>query len=212
MNKEIDITGNKYNHLTAIKRDGNDLSGCAAWIFQCDCGKYHKARKKAVISGTTKSCGKCIKHNPPIRKTHGMSSSKLYKVWHGMIQRCKENNIVHRSRYYDRGITVCKEWYKFESFYKWSISNGYQENLTIDRIDNNKGYAPSNCRWTTPYVQSRNKRTNIMVEHNGEIHCITDWEKILGYKHDVLGRRYRDGERGDVLFRPSKMRKKEVIS
>lgn len=220
MNKEKDITGNKYNHLTAIKRDGNDSSGCAAWIFQCDCGRYHRTRKKAVTSGQIRSCGKCIPYirksegyrRPPVIIKHGMSNTKLYRVWHGMKMRCNPKRKSHRSRYYDRGITVCEEWANsFEKFYEWAIANGYKEGLTIDRINNDGIYEPSNCRWTTTYIQARNKRSNVMVEHNGKTLCISDWEKELGYGNDSLGRRYRMGDRGDFLFRPKGERRDKGV-
>lgn len=212
MSKEKDITGQKFNRLTAIKRDGNDSSGCTAWIFQCDCGRYHKARKKAVTSGQIRSCGKCITHKPPNTQTHGMSNTRLYQVWHGMKQRCNPKDINHKSRYSSRGIKVCEDWANsFEKFYQWALMNGYQEGLTIDRINNDGIYEPSNCRWTTTYVQARNRRTNVMVEHNGRILCISDWEKELGYGNDSLGRRYRMGDRGDFLFRPKGERRDKGV-
>lgn len=212
MNKEKDIAGNKYNHLTAIKRDGNDSSGCAAWIFQCDCGRYHRIRKKSVTSGKIKTCGKCIIRKPPISRTHGMSNTKLYRVWRGMKQRCNPKDINHKSRYSSRGIKVCEDWANsFEKFYQWALMNGYQEGLTIDRINNDGIYEPSNCRWTTTYIQARNKRSNVMVEHNGKILCISDWEKELGYGNDSLGRRYRMGDRGDFLFRPKGERRDKGV-
>lgn len=219
MNKEKDITGNKYNHLTAIKRDGVDSSGKTAWIFQCDCGRYHRARKMAVMLGGIKSCGECIPYkrggsykHPPIRITHGMSKTKLYRTWHGMKRRCDPADKCHKDRYSDRGITVCEEWkHSFEAFYEWAIANGYQEGLTIDRINNDGNYEPSNCRWATTYTQARNKRSNIMVEHNGETLCITDWEIKLGFGTGTLWHRYWIGDRGDFLFRPKGERRDKGV-
>lgn len=202
MNKEKDITGNKYGRLTAVKRYGSTKDSHPIWLFRCECGNSHIARKNAVTTGLTSSCGKCLPKNPPIIKTHDMSNTRIYRIWASMKNRCKKQCISHRSRYYDRGIKVCDEWQCFEPFYEWAITNGYKEDLTIDRIDNNKGYSPDNCRWTTPFMQARNKRNNVFVPYKGETHCLADWEKITGIDQRILGHRLKVGDRDDVLFRP----------
>lgn len=200
MNKEKDITGNKYNHLTAIERHGATKDNHPVWLFKCDCGRFHVARKSAVTRGAIRSCGKCVTRCGKAIG-HGMSYEKIYWVWHGMRQRCQKECVSHRSRYYDRGITVCEEWNSFPAFWEWAKNNGYKEGLTIDRIDNNKGYCPENCRWTTTYVQARNKRNNINITYNGETHCLKDWADIVNINSKTLWYRYKAGDRGDRLFR-----------
>ena len=98
------------------------------------------------------------------KKTHGKSNTKLYEVWKAMRRRTKRENSQAYENYGGRGIGICEEWEKdFETFYKWAIENGYREGLSIDRKDNNKGYNPDNCRWTTRKVQNNNTRANRMV-------------------------------------------------
>ena len=96
---------------------------------------------------------------------------------------------------------MCEEWDSFPAFWEWAKNNGYSDGLTIDRIDNNKGYYPENCRWTTTHVQARNKRNNINITYNGETHCLTDWAEIIGINAKTLHHRYKVGDRGERLFR-----------
>lgn len=104
-----------------------------------------------------------------------------------MHDRCYNPNNPNYHRYGGRGITVCDEWVsEFENFYSWAIKTGYSELLTIDRIDNNKGYAPNNCRWVTIAEQQRNKRSNYYIECEGTKHTITEWSRILGVtRHSI---------------------------
>ena len=201
MKPEKDITGQKYGKLTAIKRVETQKDKKPVWLFQCECGNFHTARKAAVLSGATRSCGKCCHTKPPLNITHGMSKSRVYSVWASMKRRCSEKDKLHYSRYYGRGIRVCKEWQSFDNFWEWAKNNGYSDDLTIDRIDNNRGYSPDNCRWTTTYVQARNKRTNVNITYRGETHCLADWAKIFNIDSRTLGHRFRMGYQGDDLFR-----------
>lgn len=154
------LVGQKFNRLTVVEYDHSDNG--VYWLCKCDCGNYVAVRGRDLKSGKTKSCG-CYHKDLAAnlgrnKRTHGKSETKLYSVWCSMKSRCGNPNNKHYYRYGGRGITVCSEWEKsFESFYEWSINNGYQEGLTIDRIDNDGNYEPHNCRWVTMYVQCRNK-------------------------------------------------------
>ena len=122
-------------------------------LYSCKCGNIVKKQIANVKNNTTKSCG-CEKFI-----IHGMAKTKIYKVWDSMRQRCTNPKSSHYAGYGAMGITVCDEWLKdFVPFYSWALENGFKEGLSIDRIDNSKGYNPDNCRWTTPLVQSRNQR------------------------------------------------------
>lgn len=111
-----------------------------------------------------------------------------------MVARCHRKNTKAYPDYGGRGITVCDEWKRdFQAFYDWAMANGYNDTLSIDRKDNDKGYSPDNCRWATTEIQANNKRSNISVEYNGESHTLAEWSKILGIKDATLRKRLNDG-------------------
>ncbi len=162
-----DLTGQRFGRLVVIKRFGISPKREAAWECLCDCGKTIISCSWNLRSGNTNSCG-CLNSDEARKRftTHNMSSSRLYVVWSAMKQRCY--NPSHRAykRYGGRGISVCDEWlHDFQAFYDWAIANGYDENAafqqcTIDRIDNDKGYTPDNCRWVDVKTQNNNKSNN----------------------------------------------------
>ena len=127
---------------------------------------------------------------------HGKRKTRLYRIWANMKTRCINPNDPHFERYGGRGITICDEWKNdFKAFYDWSMSHGYADNLTIDRIDNNGNYCPSNCRWVTVKVQNQNrrKRNVISITYNGETKSATEWARELNLGHDTIRQRYHKG-------------------
>lgn len=161
MAKLIDLTGHKYNKLTIVERRGSDKLGHPLWLCHCECGNYKICRGDKVKTGAIKSCG-C--NNP--QQNHGLCHTKLYKVFDGMKTRCY-NKHCDRYKYYGaRGIRICDEWLTdFVKFYSWAMENGYKKGLTIDRIDNDKGYSPDNCRWVDMKTQNNNKRPKEAKHH-----------------------------------------------
>lgn len=145
-----DLTGLKFGKLTAIKRVYIKDKKGTFWECKCECGNTCVVNSGELISNDVSSCG-CKKHH--------LSNSPIYKRWKGMKARCYQ---VHRKDYKNyggRGITVCDEWKNnFKAFYDWAISSGFKEDLTLDRIDNNGNYEPSNCRWSTKSEQRINQR------------------------------------------------------
>jgi hypothetical protein len=192
----VDITGNKYGKLLVINREGRNKSNKITWKCRCDCGKEVIVTGNNLKNGHTQSCG-CLHKEADLRKAkrNNMSETKLGKAWYNMIYRATSPKNREAHRYLNRGITVCDEWRdSFESFVKWSMDNGYADNLSLDRINNNKGYSPDNCRWVNQLTQVRNRENTIYLEYKGEKKTLKEWADILGIKYQTLFNRLRDSK------------------
>ena len=187
-----DITGEKYNRLTVIGYAGRGKENRAMWKCRCDCGNTVVVSGKNLRNGNTHSCGcynidRIKERNRILKRKHGETNTKLFHVWTGMLCRCNNPHAINYNIYGAKGIKVCDEWANdFTKFRDWAYENGYREDLTIDRIDYNGIYEPSNCRWCTNKEQSRNRRSNKLVTYKGETHCVADWADIIGMKYSVL--------------------------
>lgn len=162
-------------------------------ISKCECGNINETRIYQLTSGKTSSCG-CYKSElvSSRRFKHGDSgkgNSRIYQIWSAMRARCAAKSGLGFKNYKSRGITVCSEWNDFINFKSWSISNGYNESLEIDRIDNDGNYSPDNCRWTTREINSSNKRSTLKISYLGETKSLADWCKLLGLKYREMQRR-----------------------
>ena len=188
MSRFIDITGQKFNKLTAIERLENGSGGVPIWLCKCDCGNFTRVRGSNLKNGSVKSCGCMLKNGTTT--THGLSHSKIYNIWNGMKARCSNPKSCSYKRYGARGISVCDDWKNsFENFYSWSIQNGYGDNLTIERIDNDGNYCPENCKWVSRKEQCRNRRTNVIFEYMGEKHILIEWCEILNLDYKFIHNR-----------------------
>ena len=182
---EVSI-GDRFNKLTVLEKTSVRIGShprIVAFVCRCDCGKITTVPRSHLVSGHTKSCG-CgrIKHHE--------CSTGLYRKWSGMIKRCRETTGDHAKYYFARGITVCPEWATdYRSFRDWAMAHGYQPGLSLDRIDNNGGYSPDNCRWVTLKEQGRNKRNNRLFTIFGETHPMSYWcERFNTYQQRVVQR------------------------
>lgn len=192
MGKLIDLAGKRFGNLVVVKRESNKGEK-VAWLCKCDCGNYTTVIGTNMKLGKTVSCG-CVHFNKikSGNPKHGHSKTKLYHIWLGMKQRCTNADVPTFKYYGGRGITVCEEWAEnFQSFYDWSMQNGYKENssraeCTLDRIDTDKNYEPNNCRWVSMKVQNNNTRKNKIIEYNGEKHSIAQWANIRNIKYQTL--------------------------
>ena len=191
-----DLTGKVFGRLTVLRRDterhGSDKKRRAFWICRCECGNEVSVVTDALRNGDTRSCG-CYKREKAIsdNTTHGLSNHKLYSIWGGMIQRCENQSSQAYDDYGARGISVCEEWRNdFKAFYDWATNSGYAEGLTIDRVDVNGGYSPSNCRWATPKEQANNRRSNVFVDYDGCRMSATELAAKLGISTYAVTRNY----------------------
>lgn len=185
--QKIDITSQKFGRLTVLYENGRRGKNII-WRCKCECGKEIDAIAYNLKNGHTKSCG-CLANEVKsiVHSLHGGSKTPLFRTWQHMISRCRNSNVAGYKNYGGRGITVCKEWEdSFEAFRHWSLQNGYRENLSIDRIDVNGNYEPSNCRWANAKTQANNKRNNHVIEYNGVTKTISEWADELGLKPSTI--------------------------
>lgn len=185
------LQGKRFGKLVVLNREDNRKKS-TMWECICDCGNKTITSASDLKSRKTQSCG-CLKYESR-NFTHNLSHTRLYKIWMGMKQRC-EKSYCHAYKWYgERGISVCSKWKEnFQEFYDWSMNNGYADNLTIDRIDVNGNYEPSNCRWIPIGEQARNTRVSKYITYKEETKSVEEWSRITGIKHNTLLGRLRSG-------------------
>lgn len=209
------VVGQKYGKLTveALVVHGN--ANQRKWLCKCDCGGMKVTSEDNLQRRHCRSCGCLYKNNGGSKKKNIYlgSDSRLYSVWAGMKSRCFNPNSPNFYLYGGRGITVCDEWMHYGNFKKWAIETGYDrkhdDRISIDRIDVNGNYEPSNCRWATVKEQMNNRRTNTVIEYKGLKKSLSQWAEYLGINYSTFMSRYERGWQMDrIVSQP--VRKRET--
>lgn len=207
MGKLIDLTGQRFGTLVVLGRaEKADSSNHTYWLCICDCGN------KKIVSGQNMKCGHTTSCGKGHSSKHGEYNTRLYKIWGKMKARCLKPNNPRYKDWGGRGIKVCEEWQTYEPFRDWALSNGYSNDLSIDRIDNDGNYTPDNCRWATAKQQSNNQSTNLYYEINGERHTLHEWSEILGFGYSAVYARIQLGvDPVDAMTHKGRMKIKEYL-
>lgn len=188
-----DLTGQRFGRLIALKHLNPNKWGSILWECKCDCGKTHTVSSGHLVQGKSKSCGcYCSDVRRKMLEKHGITTGgkpRTFIIWNGMKGRCLYPKSTSYKSYGGRGISICQEWLNFENFHNWAISNGYADDLTIDRIDNDGNYEPNNCRWIRSLENKKRQRKMRFITINQITKNVTSWckelkiSKATAYKH-----------------------------
>ena len=191
MAKFEDLKGQKFGYWTVVERaENHPATRSAQWLCECECGTKKIIRASALKSGKSKSCG-C--HKNDYNKIHGGKGTRLYECWRHMRYRGDNKNNQAYEMYGARGIKVCDEWQEFGAFRDWALENGYLDNLTLDRIDVNGNYEPSNCRWADAVTQMNNRRSTPHYTVDGRSLTISQWSRETGIPRSTILNRLKRG-------------------
>lgn len=183
----------QYGRWTVLERYPRDERKRYMALCKCECGTERVVDYQQVRAGSSKSCGCLNREKSSARhKTHGLTKSPIYSVWKNMKRRCTNPDAKDFYLYGGRGISVCERWMDFNNFYA-DMGDIPFKSAQLDRIDSDGNYEPSNCKWSSPSEQMRNRRDNRMIEHNGEYLCLTDWESKAGFPRNMLYSRLKNG-------------------
>ena len=224
MGKNIDIAGERFGRLTAIRKvekAPGSKNRHSRWLCLCDCGKTTIVNVDKLRNGGTKSCGclcreksieticKFNSRHTPNRRTHGKSNTKLYWAYRHMMERCYRKETANYKSYGGRGISICEEWRnKPDAFIEWALKNGYSEELTLDRIDVNGNYCPENCRWADWETQANNKTTSVFIDFNGERLTIAQFARKNNIPTATMWYRYKSGWTVNEMAKPVRRKSK----
>jgi hypothetical protein len=185
------LAGQKFNRLTVVRFAGRRQFSSgreSTWQCRCDCGSELVVPQRYIVTNGTKSCGCLIGQH---KRTHGMTNTPTFRIWDGMLRRCRNSFDARYPMYGGRGISVCERWLKFENFL--ADMGEKPKGLSLDRIDNDGNYQLSNCRWTTMRVQSNNRRSNKTLTISGVTRTYAEWERASGLKPGCVHQRLAYG-------------------
>lgn len=202
-----DLTGRRFGRLTV--ESFAYMGKYPYWHCKCDCGNEKDIIGQSLTSGNTQSCGclakeRLAENRRAVRKYQGKydssGHSRIYRIWRLMKARCANPKLEDYPRYGGRGIKVCDEWVDFQAFHDWAVSNGYSDDLSIDRIDPDKNYCPENCRWVDSETQNNNRGDNVFLEYKGERMTIAQWSRKIDVSQMILyGRRRRGWSDEEII-------------
>lgn len=195
--KAADMSGQRFGRLVVLERSGVAHAGHALWLCRCDCGTEVRSYGSHLRQGRVNSCG-CL------AVEHGMSGSRVYCIWRGMRGRCENPRDKRWSDYGGRGITVCERWRSFSNFY--ADMGVPPDDFSIERIDNDRGYEPANCRWASRKEQQRNRRGNVVIELNGVALTLVEWSERLNIPYGRLQARAYRGWPSERILLPVNLR------
>jgi hypothetical protein len=200
------LTGRRFGRLVIVGRAYTVDSNVTRWRCRCDCGNSSVVSYINLVSGNTRSCG-CLRSGNPCAAIHGRSYSRIYRIWGGMLRRCRDTHNKSWIRYGGRGITICSRWRQFIFFLR--DMGECPPGFSIERIDNSNGYGPGNCKWASPKEQARNRRDNHILSFDGKRQCLQAWAEELNIHPNTLRSRLSRGwSVQDALTRPdSKVRR-----
>lgn len=200
--------GDRFGRLTVIE-EAEQRGKIRMFLCRCDCGALQEFRRGNLRSGNTSSCG-CRRREVVAKRqrTHDQRRHPLYAVWNSMLARCYNPNHKSYADYGGRGIEVCEKWHKFDGFFE-DMSEGYQPGLTLERIENERGYKPGNCRWATYREQNRNRRDNRMIDTPRGQMLLCEAAEVSGIDYNTLWRRLNRGWPAEKLFTPPRQKGKK---
>jgi hypothetical protein len=203
--KTIDMIGQRFEKALVVERAPNksEKDTNARWHCVCDCGTKFISYGQDLRRGKVKSCG-CLTRGTigarsrNFNQTHGMTESRIYRIWTGMLNRCRNPNNGNFHRYGGRGIKVCDEWLLFEGFV--NDMGVPADDMSLDRIDGDGDYCKANCRWSTRHEQASNRRSSVKLTHNGITLTATEWARVLGISPTTMFGRINAGYPPEKLF------------
>lgn len=189
---KIEMVGQKFNRLT-VMLDVGYSHGQQSYLCECECGNKLVTAGQRLRNGQTKSCGCLARETSKANNyKHGKAGTAIYRTWSNIKNRCRNKNHRNYKDYGGRGVDICDEWFNsFEQFYK--DVGDIPEGMSLDRIDNNKGYSKSNCRWATKAEQSKNRRNTINLEYMDKKMCLKDWARELNKPYSSMKMYIKNG-------------------
>lgn len=195
MSAKKDMIGKRFGMLTVLEEiEQKNSRGLTCYVCLCDCGNTVNVCGRDMTRKHTFSCG-CLHKNMMQKRflKHGGHGTRLYSIWKGMNTRCNSKNTDYYKHYGGKGVKICDEWKDFSVFRDWALTNGYADNLTLDRIDFNGDYCPDNCRWLTMKEQSNNRSTNHRITYKGMTKTISQWADYFGLSYGAMSARVYNG-------------------